>query len=418
MISSLRKKFIFISAVSVFAVFLGIFLLLTLFSAAQMNRTVDTLTDAIAANGGAFPEFDPGERPPSRAFYWDVITEETRFSTRFFTVWLNAEGEIVRINVDAVSGVLAPEVEDYARRAIEAGTERGWSGDYRYKIAQMAGETTIVFVNASMYKGTTARLLVTAFLVLLGSALLILAMTVIISKRVVRPVAESYEKQKQFITDANHELKTPLTLILSNLDIVEAELGHSEWLDDIRGEGERMGLLINQLVTLSRMDESEVNLAWAEFDLSGAVEDTISEFQGLAEERGRSLSGCIEPGVSYLGDEGMIRRLTAILLDNAVKYCDPGGSIQVRLTARRHPVLTVENTYREADKLELERLFDRFYRADRARTFSGSFGVGLSIAQSIAKSHRGSITAYRREGLIGFRVELRSPQPCKRKKKI
>ena len=100
--------------------------------------------------------------------------------------------------------------------------------------------------------------------------------------------------------------------------------------------------------------------------------------------------------MTYCGDEALIRRLTAILLDNALKYCDPGGTIQVSLCLRRHPVLTVENTYAEVGTLELERLLDRFYRADRARTFSGSFGVGLSIAQSIAKKHRGSITAYRR----------------------
>lgn len=115
----------------------------------------------------------------------------------------------------------------------------------------------------------------------------------------------------------------------------------------------------------------------------------------------------IAPSLSYHGDEALIRKLAAILLDNAVKYCDASGKIQVRLYQRRHPILTVENTYAEVDSLELERLFDRFYRADRVRTFSGSFGVGLSIAQSIVKSHRGTITACKKEGLIGFRVNLK-----------
>ena len=265
----------------------------------------------------------------------------------------------------------------------------------------------MVFVNGSMNWAVTTRLLVTAFLVLLGSALLILLLTVLLSKRVVRPVAESYEKQKQFITDANHELKTPLTLILSNLDIVEAELGQNEWLDDIRSEGERMGLMINQLVALSRMDESQAHMVRSAFDLSAAVEDTVSEFQPLAAERGKKLQTSIEPGIRYEGDEGLIRRLASILMDNAVKYCDEGGEIRVEVCQHRHPVLIVENTYAQVDQLELDRLFDRFYRADKARTFSGSFGVGLSIAQSIVRSHRGSIHAYRKGNTIGFRAELK-----------
>lgn len=220
-------------------------------------------------------------------------------------------------------------------------------------------------------------------------------------------MAESYEKQKQFITDANHELKTPLTLILSNLDIVEADVGKNEWLDDIRSESERMGLLINQMVTLCRMDESDTPLALADVDLSGVVDDTVSEFEALAADRKKKLTASVEPGVHYRGDEALLRRLAAILLDNAVKYFDAGGEIRVSLRCRHHPVFTVENTYAEVDRLELDRLFDRFYRADKARTFTGSFGIGLSIAQSIAKKHKGSVIAYKKEGVIGFRAELK-----------
>ena len=265
----------------------------------------------------------------------------------------------------------------------------------------------MAFVNGTMNRSMSGRLLLTAFLVLLGSAFLILALIVVISKRVVRPVAESYDKQKQFITDANHELKTPLTLILSNLDIVEADVGKNEWLDDIRSESERMGLLINQMVTLCRMDESDTPLALADVDLSSVIGDTVSEFEALAADRKKRLSAVIEPGVHCRGDEALLRRLASILLDNAVKYCDTEGEIRVSLRSRHHPVLTVENTYADVDQLELDRLFDRFYRADKARTFTGSFGIGLSIAQSIARKHRGTLSVYKKEGVIGFRAELK-----------
>ena len=370
MINSLRKRFISISMISVLVVFSGLFFFMLVFTRMQTNRSLDMITDTIASNDGVFPKFDPSNRrPPMQLPYWDVITEETQFSTRFFSVWLDEQQQIVDINVDAVSAITEQDVEGYM--------------------------------------DTANRLLVTALFVLLGSAALILILTIVVSKRAVRPVAESYEKQRQFITDANHELKTPLTLILSNLDIVEAEMGKNEWLDDIRSEGERMGMLINQMVTLSRMDESTDAPVQADFDLSGAIADTVSEFQGLAEERHFVLISFISPSVHYHGDESLIRRLISILLDNAIKYCDVDGNIQISLTCRRYPVLTIENTYKDVDRLELNRLFDRFYRADKARTFSGSFGIGLSIAQSIVKSHKGNISAYKKSNVIGFRVELK-----------
>ena len=408
MIGSLRRKFISISMISIFIVFSCIFISLMVFTKIQTNRSVDMLVDTISSNDGVFPKFDSSkQRMPVQMPYSDVITEETQFSTRFFSVWLDDEKQIVNTNMDSVSTITEQDVEDYTDKVLKRGKERGWIGDYRYRIMDTENGTTVVFVNGNTYNNTSNRLLFTALLVLLGSASLILILTIVVSKRAVRPVAESYEKQRQFITDANHELKTPLTLILSNLDIVESELGKNEWLDDIRSEGERMGLLINQLVTLSRMDESTDSVMREEFNLSSAVADTVSEFESLAEERGHTLTSSISPSVYYYGDESLIRRLTAILLDNAIKYCDAGGNIQLTLICRRHPVLTVENTYQDVDKLELNRLFDRFYRADKARTFSGSFGIGLSIAQSIVKSHKGNIAAYRKCGIIGFRVELK-----------
>lgn len=406
MIASLQKKFILISAISIFVVFSGIFLLLVFFSNQQLDQTMDTLADAISASDGVFPEFDPSQH--SRPFpYDDIINEETRFSTRFFTVWVDEQGRITHINIDSVSSIAEEQVEDYARAALSENTQRGWVSDYRYRVVETGSGSTLVFVNGTMNRSMSGRLLLTAFLVLLCSACLILALIVVISKRVVRPVAESYDKQKQFITDANHELKTPLTLILSNLDIVEADVGKNEWLDDIRSESERMGLLINQMVTLCRMDESDAPLALADVDLSVVLGDTVSEFEPLAAERQKKLISVIEPGVHCRGDEALLRRLAAILLDNAVKYCDAGGEIRVNLHARRHPVLTLENTYAEVDDLELDRLFDRFYKADKARTFIGSFGIGLSIAQSIARRHKGSLTAYKKDGAIGFKAGLK-----------
>ena len=411
MIYKLRKKFILISACAVGFVFALIFGTIYFMTAAQLDRTMDLLTDVISSNDGAFPDFSKTEKPPAPVGFQggSLFTPETAFSTRFFTVTADSDNRIVSENTDRISSVGKEEARQYGEDALAKGGERGWINGYRYKITDTSSGKTVVFVNGETNKSVTNGLIYTVLFVLIGSFLAILLIIILISKRAVKPTAEAYEKQKQFVTDANHELKTPLTLILSNVDIVESEIGENEWLEDIRGEGERMGALINQLVTLSRMDEDGSNLSVTEFDLSAVALDTVSEFEGLAAERNKELTADIEPDIVYSGDEGMIRQLLSILLDNAVKYCDPDGQIIASVRAKSHgAVITVENTYADVDSVELDRLFDRFYRADKARSFTGSFGVGLSIAKGIAQKHRGSISAYKKDNdHIGFKVILK-----------
>jgi hypothetical protein len=410
MIYNLRRKFILVSAFSVSLVFVLIFGIIYIISTSQLNATMDILTDVISKNGGVFPDFDKLERPSAPVGFHNetFLSPDTPFSTRFFTVWLDKDNQVLRENTEQTS-IDSKEAREYAAKALGSGEERGWVSHYRYRVVDTDYGKSVVFVNGEMNEAVTNRLLYTVFLVLAGSFLVILMLIIFISKRAVKPAAESYEKQKQFITDANHELKTPLTLILSNVDIVESEYGKSEWLDDIRSEGERMGALINQLVTLSRMDEDTSNLTISDFDLSGMASDVVSEFEGLAAEREKNLIAAIEPFIRYTGDEGLIRKLMAILLDNAVKYCDPEGQIQVSVYSKgRSPIISVENTYADVDSVELGRLFDRFYRADKARTYTGSFGIGLSIAESIVKNHKGEIAAYKKDANhIGFRATLK-----------
>ena len=411
MIYRLRKKFVIITAVSVGIVFALIFGGIYSISRSQLNHSMDMLADVIAINDGIFPEFDRGENPvpPGNFPQSQFLTPETRFSTRFFTIYVDDNDNILKENIEHISSVSKSEARDYAKRALDKGNEKGWMSDYRYKVSETDYGRLVIFVNGETNKAMTNRLLYTVFFVLAGSFILILLLILLISKKAVKPAAESYEKQKQFVTDANHELKTPLTLILSNIDIIESEIGKNEWLDDIRSEGERMGALINQLVALSRMDEDNSNLTITEFNLSEMASDTISEFAGLAAEKQKNLTAVIEPSIWYRGDEGLICRLLCILLDNAVKYCDLNGDILVSVHAKgRYPIITVENSYRNVDNEELSRFFDRFYRADKARTFTGGFGVGLSIAKGIARNHKGDIVVYKKDAAhIGFKVTLK-----------
>ena len=410
MIYRLQRRFILISAVSIFSVIAIVFAAIFLINISSTNKTMDILADSVSEGGGRFLDnIGSGPKPgmPPQGPQFDFITPETPFSTRHFTVYFDRSGKSIRTHTDAIYAIDETQAVEYARQAIADQRERGWIHSYRYKVFATEFGTGVVFIDGSANRAMLTQSMTIAGIVLVTSAALVLILIAIFSKRAVKPIAESYEKQKQFVTDANHELKTPLTLILANLDIAEEELGKNEWLDDIRAEGHRMTELVNQLVALSRMDEENCVLNLTNVAFGKMVSDTVTEFEQLALSRGKTISSGIDADIVYYGDETLLRQLVGILLDNALKYCDQGGDIVVDLRRGGRIVLTIENTYASVGEVELHRLFDRFYRADKARTFTGGYGVGLSMAKAIVEKHKGSITAYQKDAThIGFKVTL------------
>ena len=224
MINRLRRKFIIISAIAVVSVVLLVFFFMTAFNISSMNRTVDMLADSVSTGGGRFPDFfDKDTRPmqpPSGDFQFDFITPETQFSTRYFTVWLNSKGEVLKTNIESIAAIGEDEAIEYAKKAVDNPEQRGWISNYRYKVSSTKGGVEVVFVDGTMNRAALIQSTMISAIVLICCVLLVMIIIVLLSKRVVRPIAESYEKQKQFITDANHELKTPLTLILANIDLL------------------------------------------------------------------------------------------------------------------------------------------------------------------------------------------------------
>ena len=405
MIYRLQRKFILSSAAAIFLVILAIMTVILILNVATMNQTLDQLIDKVLASNMNVTEALKENRPKIR-FWLPLMSDWSPYNTGHFTVRFDSEMIAQRVVLSMAGELTEEEVIEFARAAVEEG-KRGWIFQYHYKVYPVQDGVEVFFIDGSMNLISLLQSMLIIGVVLFACAFVLLLLIVLFSKTFMKPVAESYEKQKQFITDANHELKTPLTLILTNVDIAEAELGTNEWLDDIRSEGHRMTELVNQLVALSRMDEENVSAEVSEMDLGEIVSDTISEFQPLAAERGQRITVDVDPNLQYRGEEALLRRLISILMDNAVKYCDEGGEIRVCLKRRKFVVLTVENSYRNVDTIELGRLFDRFYRADKART-AGGYGIGLSIARMIVQKHRGEITAYRKDGThIGFRAVLK-----------
>ena len=298
MIYRLGRKFIFICTISVLAVVVLVFGVILILNISTMNRNMDILADQVSEGGGRFPgAFEelprPDKIPPLNEPGFDFITPETPFSTRHFTVFFDNNGKVAKTFTDSIYAITEETAIEYAQKVINNGAVRGWASSYRYKIFSAEFGTGVVFVDGSMSRSALMQSTTIAGFVLLICAALVLILIFLLSKKAVKPIAESYEKQKQFVTDANHELKTPLTLILANLDIAEAELGQNEWLDDIRAEGHRMAELVNQLVALSRMDEEGHTLHVTEVSLGELVSDTVSEFEPLATGRGKTLTANI-----------------------------------------------------------------------------------------------------------------------------
>ena len=407
MIDRLRKKFIRICMLSFVTVFFLLFAAIYLFTEVQTSARLDTLADLVSENDGIFPDFEQFGPEAGQILPPDGVNQESPFTTRFFTVRFDGDGELDSVDIRAIASVSGEEAQAYASAALEKGKERGWIGNFRYKVYAVSGGTAVVFINGADTRELNQRFLLIASSVFVAGSVVVLLLVILISRRAVKPTVESYQKQKQFVTDANHELKTPLTLIRTNLDIMESENGPNEWLSDIREETGIMTELVNRLVMLSRMDEDQSTLEMARFSLSEAVGETAAAFAGTIREKGMTLEQDVPPGVTCTGDEAAIRQLLSILMDNAVKYCDRGGVIRVGLSGGRRAVLTVDNTYEEVGSIQLDRLFDRFYRADRARTYGSGFGVGLSIAKAIVEKHRGEIGVFNLDGrTIRFRVKL------------
>ena len=376
MIYRLRKKFIRICMCSFLAVFVVLFGAIFTLTSLQTTHALDDLANIIAENDGRFPGYDSlAQRPAGPPV---GITQESPFTTRFFTVRFDADGAVTTVDARAIASIESEDAATLAEAALADG--------------ELAATNRLLYAVAAVFA---------------GGSLIVLLLVTLLSKRAVRPVAESVERQQQFITDASHELKTPLTLIRTNLDIIEDEQGPSPWLDDIRSETASMTQLVNHLVALTRMNERAGSAAFEPVDLSALTAETTEAFAALAEQSGLALSSEIAPAVRVNGDARALAQLLAILLDNACKYCDDGGAIRLQLSGGKHPLLELANSYAAVGTLATDRLFDRFYRADPARTQGNGFGLGLSIAKAICERHHAQISAQAADDrTILFRVRF------------
>ncbi len=413
MIKKLRRKFVLIAVFSLFLVEVVIIGTINIINVCQQNSKSDDLLAMITENDGKLPDFGksgrdkpPGDIPEQEdGFNGKGINPETKYVTRYFTVKTDVSGKITSIDTSHIAAVTSDDAVGYATEALNSGSEKGWSGNYRYAVSESSDGNLLVFVDCRSQLETRYQFLAISLAIGFAGLAVVSVLVAVFSKRAIRPVIESMEKQKQFITDAGHEIKTPLAIISANAEVLELTGGSSEWTDSIKNQTKRLSELIKNLLTLSKMDE-EIKTVFEKFNISDAVYDAASPFSTLAASRGKSLVINIENGIEFTGDEGMIRQLVSILLDNAVKYADDGGEIRLSLkTEHKQLELSVYNPCSVRPDGDLSRLFDRFYRADSSRSReTGGYGIGLSIAKAICDSHKCRISAKYESGGITFRV--------------
>lgn len=406
MIKKLQQRFILITMVSLLVVLSVMVALINGFNLYRIDQRNDSLLKMISDNSGRFPEVTV-EVKFRHAKEWRPefqleLTEETPFETRYFWVRSDSAEDINDVDINNVAAVTAEEAKAYGQEVLANGGHSGYLGLYKYRVTTQAdGGKLVVFVDCSTELNGWLTFLVISIAV---SALCFVAVMILVaalSRRALAPVIENMAKQKQFIMDAGHELKTPLAIISANADVLELEHGSSEWLTSIKGQIVRLDGLVRNLLDMAKMEDESVKVIFAEFSLSNAVLEVVDPFITLAEANGLTIKQSIQPEVVICGDEAAIHQLVSILLENAVKYTTLQGEITITLRKRDRggTQLEIANPCQELPEGDLNRLFDRFYRVDASRARqTGGYGIGLSVARSIAQAHKAKLTAHRIDG--------------------
>lgn len=410
MIKRLRKRFIHITMAAVTLVLLLLSLIVNLANFWSVDSGLKEMLRTIYENQGkippALPNLEKGEKPEGG------FTPETPFMTRFFVLRYTTGGELVQADLDHIAAVTEETVGEYLEIAVNSKAGFGYASGYRYySVFDGENRRMTIFLDCHQEVRNILKIAVLSLAAIAICIFLVYLIVVWLSRRAIDPVVKASEQQKQFITDAGHELKTPITVIATSLKILEMENGKQKWIEKAQAQTEKLKELVNSLVTLSKMDEENPPFVYKEFCVSDTVRETADSFTDFASSQGYRLCLQIEPQLFYKGDEYAIRQLISILLDNAVKYALPGTDIRISLEKNRKNrkgfVLRLENVCREKLTVDPNRLFDRFYRPDPARGSQGGFGIGLSIARSIVQGHKGSIHAeILSENRILFTAEL------------
>lgn len=400
MLKKLQRKFVVINMTMVTTMLFVIFCLVYHFTQRNLEMENISMMKAIAAN-------------PFHVDHPDNPSSELKLP--FFILQLGIEGELV----SAGGGYYDLSDWIFLRSLIEESNQsRQETGvieehNLRYLRVKMPRETILVFSDISSERNTLTHLLQSCAVIGLISFFVFLGISIFLAKWAVKPVAKAWQQQKQFIADASHELKTPLTVVMTNTELLQCDgyndMERKQFLQNIALMSQQMKRLIEKMLELAKTDNQQTTLPMGACNLSKLVLDAAIFFEGVFVEKGLWLESSVEPDINVWGNEESLRQLIDILLDNAQKYsyADSVAHICLYSSDRRKCCIKVSNCGTPIPQQELTSIFQRFYRTDKARSRDGGFGLGLSIAENIVTQHSGKIWAESQEGINSFFVELR-----------
>ena len=402
MFKSLRKKFIATAVGSVAVVVAVLAITLNFINFNKLEERIDTTLLEASKSQALIKIFtEDGDDL--------VITKNSSSPTDYNGFSIAKVDNIGRVIKAYRDDSLLPDqdaLQDKVIEAIKVGKTSGFIGSYRFLKVESNVGNLILFLNCQRELDSFESFLKNSILISFVVIVSVLILVILVSKKVIAPIQETYIKQKQFITGASHELKTPLAIISSNADVLEMEHGDSKWTNNIHNQVERLSSLVNSLVVFSRMEEKD-SVERAQFNLTEALKSRIEDFNELANFQKKYIAIDIDSGLNYYGEKDSIVQLMDILLENAIKYAPEDSDILVCLKKnRKNAILKVSNKA-DVKKGDLSKIFDRFYRLDESRnsTIKG-YGIGLSMAQLIAEKHRETIRAYSPEDGV-FKIEMR-----------
>ena len=422
MIKKLKRKFTVLATVSMLVLMTVLILIMNLANYGSLVSENDAILEVLAeasdpGRGGAMPPDGRGGPdgrgdldPSDDDWDWDDwderfgprgLSPEIPYESRYFTVWANADGDIIAVDLSRIVSVDDASAREYAGKALASSRSKGFAGNFRYLKISDEGGTRIIFLDCGRKLSSFHKFMWTSIITGFAGCVIVFLIFLFAAGRIVRPIAESYEKQKSFITDAGHEIKTPITIIRANADLMEEDFGENECLTDIRNQTERLADLTNKLVYLSRMEEAGSEIVKMDFPVSELVSEIAQSFTAVAAAQRNEYEINVQPDIMMNGAPDEIRQLSSILIENAMKYTTEGGQVGVELSKQKKQI--VLSVYNDTENVipdeELPHLFDRFYRADKSRNSeTGGHGIGLSIAKVITEAHGGKISAATRDG--------------------
>ncbi len=397
MIQKLKIKFVILAMTALATLLAVIVTGMNLINYNTVVQEADMILSVLSQNKGAFP--DIGGEPGGRLPYG--MSPETPYESRYFSVFLNQSGEIINTDTSKIASVDDESAADYAQTVLGQTETTGFVDEYRFAFETEPNGYRITFLDCGRKLDSFHSFLYTSVTIAIAGLAVVFVIIFVLSGKIIKPIAESYEKQKQFITDAGHEIKTPLTIINANVDILEMELGENESLADIQQQTKRLRSLTNDLVMLTRMEESENSMQKIEFPVSDVVTEAVLPFRNVALQQGKEFVCNIQPLLTLKGNDKAIIQLVNILMDNALKYSPAGGTVAFQLTKHNRTLYihTFNTTETEVNNHQLEKVFERFYRTDASRNSeTGGSGIGLSIAKAIVEGHGGKIQAWTQDG--------------------